>query len=192
VHSQPTRNRSLFALPREQAGASGREPAVLREVLPGVPEERREAMSNELRYTQYCYDEGIRLATENLRRQLALMESQRNAAMETEKRDAAKALDVLAGIGFVTPAETYGSNASWAISDLCRCVKDQAEQLAAKDEALKDKERMDWLESHIISSEPASYWSKIHQEWKWRWMGRNFDTLRSALDAALEAGKEGQ
>ena len=65
-------------------------------------------------------------------------------------------------------------------------------QLAGKDEALKDKERMDWLESHIVSSEPASYWSGRAQQWVWRWMGIDFETLRSAIDAAIKSGKDGK
>lgn len=76
----------------------------------------------------------LNLEAENaeLRRKVALNESQRNAAIEAEKRDASKALISLAGANFATPAEGYGYNSSWAISDLCRCIA----------ELRKDKERL--------------------------------------------------
>jgi len=70
-------------------------------------------------------DENIRLE-----RQLALVQSQRNAAIEAEKRDASKAFDALVTAGYPTPVETYGSNSSWAISDLCRALAEAKEDTA--------------------------------------------------------------
>lgn len=58
------------------------------------------------------------------------LKSQRSAAMSVEKGDCGKALGALAGAHICTPEETYGFNTSWAISDLCRAVTKQYEELA--------------------------------------------------------------
>jgi hypothetical protein len=55
---------------------------------------------------------------------------QLEATLETERQDCIKALKALSGAGICTPAETYGTNTSWAISDLCRAVKELSERAA--------------------------------------------------------------
>lgn len=59
---------------------------------------------------------------DQLRTAMSLLRSHRDAAVEAERKDAAKALAALAGAHIPTPEETYGNNASWAVSDLCRAV----------------------------------------------------------------------
>lgn len=60
---------------------------------------------------------------------LALMESQRTCAIESERRDATRIMEALASERFCTPEETYGNNSSWAILDLIRAVKEQGSEL---------------------------------------------------------------
>lgn len=40
----------------------------------------------------------------------------------TERKDCLKALETLSAVGYPTPQEGYGTNSSWAISDLCRAL----------------------------------------------------------------------
>lgn len=68
------------------------------------------------------------------------MESGRNSAMEAEKKDARKAWLALSKANFTVPVDGYGWNSSWAVSDMCRCVKQQSEtisRLRAEIEELK-------------------------------------------------------
>lgn len=46
-----------------------------------------------------------------------------DAGVECERRDCSKALLAMAAVGICTPEEGYGTNSSWAISDLCRAVE---------------------------------------------------------------------
>lgn len=69
-------------------------------------------------------DKYAKLEVENaqLRVKIEQLESHRNCAMQAEKRDADRAFRTLIEVGYPTPVETYGTNASWAVSDLCRCI----------------------------------------------------------------------
>lgn len=58
------------------------------------------------------------------------------------------------------------------------------QRVAARDEALKDKERMDWLEADSFKAQRI-VWDKHcgkFPEW----------SLRQAIEAAIKAGKEGE
>ena len=55
--------------------------------------------------------------------EVTLLKSQRDCAMEAEKRDAFRIMEALAGAHICTPEETYGTNTGWAISDLIRAFK---------------------------------------------------------------------
>ena len=57
--------------------------------------------------------------------EVTLLKSQRDCAIEAERRDATRIMEALAGAHVCTPEETYGSNTSWAISDLIRAFKSQ-------------------------------------------------------------------
>ena len=73
------------------------------------------------------FDERLAAAQQDTAR----LEAQIGAATAMERNDCEKALLALSGAGYPTPQEGYGSNSSWAISDLCRCVaamSDQKEQ----------------------------------------------------------------
>lgn len=59
------------------------------------------------------------------------LKSQLAATDHVLKHDCSRALVALAGAHVGTPAETYGVNTSWAISDLCRTVTKQAEELTS-------------------------------------------------------------
>src|SRR6266571_4821968 len=66
--------------------------------------------------------------------ELARLRAHFNAGQDCERRDCEKALVALAGAGVCTPAETYGVNTSWAISDLCRGITTLAAELARERE----------------------------------------------------------
>ncbi len=51
-------------------------------------------------------------------------------AIEQERKDCERALAALSGAGICTPEETYGTNSSWAIADLCRGIDTQAKRIA--------------------------------------------------------------
>lgn len=57
-----------------------------------------------------------------------------------ERKDCIEALLALSGAHIATPAEGYGTNVSWAISDLCRAVKELRGQLIRAEVALESKE----------------------------------------------------
>lgn len=57
-----------------------------------------------------------------------------------ERKDCIEALTALAGANVATPAKGYGTNVSWAISDLCRAVKDLHGRLIRAEAALESKE----------------------------------------------------
>jgi hypothetical protein len=69
-------------------------------------------------------ERNLRQELEFRKRDAEIAEAQRSAGEECERNDCKKALLELAGAGYPTPAEGYGTNSSWAISDLCRCVRD--------------------------------------------------------------------
>lgn len=57
-----------------------------------------------------------------------------------ERKDCIGALLALSGVHIATPAEGYGTNVSWAISDLCLAVKDLHGRLIRAEAALESKE----------------------------------------------------
>jgi len=63
------------------------------------------------------------VAQVRVREALSLREIQDKASIEHERRDCEKALIALSEAGICTPVEGYGTNSSWAISDLCRAIK---------------------------------------------------------------------
>lgn len=73
-----------------------------------------------------------------LRTKLSGAERQRDVSIETENKDCKKALYALAGSNYPTPAEGYGSNSSWAISDLCRAIKALLERAESAEASLKE------------------------------------------------------
>lgn len=72
----------------------------------------------------------------NAKLQISIMQSNQMAAIECEKIDASKALVALSDAGYPTPEETYGSNTSWAISDLCRALAAAKQRIAELEAAL--------------------------------------------------------
>lgn len=83
-----------------------------------------------------------------VRCELELSRSQRFAAVEAERLDATKAFHALCAVHIATPEKGYGYNSSWAISDLCRAVK---ELKSERDEARQELEmsRVRFEESEI-------------------------------------------
>lgn len=82
---------------------------------------------------------------EELKRQKEVFRAQINAAAETERKDCERVLLALAGIGYPTPAEGYGTNSSWAISDAVRAIKERAAAEQQKEELLKALEEINGL-----------------------------------------------
>ena len=70
-----------------------------------------------------------------------LLRSQMDAGLAVERKDCEKALVALAGVHYTTPAEGYGTNSSWAISDLCRAV------IEVRDAAVKAERERSLLEA---------------------------------------------
>jgi hypothetical protein len=89
---------------------------------PGVPGDQQVWSGISTSYTcRVCDGKGIILSPE----------SQRNAAAECERKDCLKAMATLSAAGISTPAETYDTNSSWAVSDLCRAVKELSTKVVA-------------------------------------------------------------
>lgn len=97
------------------------------------------------------WDEQIEL-THAAEQALAREKEQSKASTEAERRDCEKALLALAGAHYPTPVETYGTNSSWAISDLCRAVKELPAQAIATERDRIYQECIDYLNGR------AAYW----------------------------------
>jgi len=107
-----------------------------------------------------CRDVTIRCLQEDI----DWLVSQRTAAFEAERRDASKAFEALISAGYPTPLEGYGSNSSWAISDLCRAL---AQMKAERDQLATDYEctlvdRNELMGKHIaVSAENLKFAAQL-------------------------------
>jgi predicted nucleic acid-binding Zn-ribbon protein len=99
------------------------------------------------RYSIYgsCYDKGewVRFkdhqqALSALEEQLRLRNLQREASVETERKDCIRALTALSAAGVCTPEETYGTNSSWAIGDLCKALTAAQARITELEKALQN------------------------------------------------------
>ncbi len=70
----------------------------------------------------------------------------------------------------------------------CHLFADERQIEAARREerelAAKDRKRLDWLQE-VHGAEPMCVWNLDRH--MWRYMGRHYDTVREALDAAIRA-----
>ena len=71
-----------------------------------------------------------------LEEQLRLRNLQREASVETERKDCIRALTALSAAGVCTPEETYGTNSSWAIGDLCKALAAAQTRIAELEKAV--------------------------------------------------------
>lgn len=75
----------------------------------------------------------LRAENAQLRQRVETAERFRASALELNRKDALKALEVLSGLGFVTPAEGYGYDCGWAMRDLFSAVRSERDKLAASE-----------------------------------------------------------